>query len=300
MTFTRSARSRPSRSPLIPPAPRARRGGERGVALIIALLAMMLMTALGMALMLVSETEALIGANYRDSVEASYAADAAVERVMQDVLSIPDWNTIITSPDGLRSGVTSGFVDATLTPTLPDGRVVDLAAATNMVNCNKTTTCSDADMNAVEGERQWGLNNPRYRLFAWGPVNDLNPTPTLNSPFYVAVWIADDGVENDDNPMLDGGPPSAAWLAASGNLPPELQVNRGTGVLTLRAEAFGPGGSHRVIEATIARTDSTELERGYTGQRGQDEQNRRARKAAVQSPGKRLDMQTMSGAGGVS
>ena len=29
-------------------------------------------------------------------------------------------------------------------------------------------------------------------------------------------------------------------------------------------------------------------ERGYTGQRGQDEQNRRARKAAVQTPGKAL------------
>ena len=45
------------------------RRSERGVALVIALLAMLLMTALGMALMLVSETESLIGANYRDSVE---------------------------------------------------------------------------------------------------------------------------------------------------------------------------------------------------------------------------------------
>ena len=45
-------------------------GSERGVALVIALMAMLLMTALGMALMLVSETETMIGANYRDSVEA--------------------------------------------------------------------------------------------------------------------------------------------------------------------------------------------------------------------------------------
>ena len=79
---------------------------------------MLLMTALGMALMLVSETETLIGANYRDSVEASYVADAGIERVMQDVLSIPDWNTILTSPDNVRAGVTSGFVDGTVTPTL--------------------------------------------------------------------------------------------------------------------------------------------------------------------------------------
>jgi hypothetical protein len=43
-----------------------------------------------------------------------------------------------------------------------------------------------------------------------------------------------------------------------------------------------------VIEVTVARTDATELERGYIGQRGQDEQNRRARKSAVQTPGKAL------------
>ena len=109
-------------------------GDERGVALIIALLAMTLMTALGMALMLVSETETLIGANYRDSVEGSYVADAGIERVMQDVLSIPDWNTILTSPDNVRAGVTSGFIDSTVTPTLADGRTINLISATNMIN----------------------------------------------------------------------------------------------------------------------------------------------------------------------
>jgi len=55
------------------------------------------------------------------------------------------------------------------------------------------------------------------------------------------------------------------------------------------------------VELTIARTDTTELERGYTGQRGQDEQNRRARKAAVQSPGKALTNQALTTAtGGIS
>ena len=48
----------------------------------------------------------------------------------------------------------------------------------------------------------------------------------------------------------------------------------------------------------LARTDTTELERGYTGQRGQDEQNRRARKAAVQTPGKALTQQTLDTTGG--
>lgn len=263
-------------------------GSERGVAIVVALLALLLMTAMGMALMLLSQTETIIGANYRDGVEGTYVADAGIERVMQDVLSIPDWNTILTSPDGVRAGVTSGFVDGTLTPTMADGRTLDLAAATNMINCNKTTACSDADMNTVIGDRPWGVNNPRYRLFAWGPVNDMNPTPTLNSPFYVVVWISDDGAETDSDPSVDGAPAVAPWTA-----------NPGSGVLSLRAEAFGPSGAHRVIEATIARTDSTELERGYTGQRGQDEQNRRARKASVQNPGTGLGRSEMTLGGGL-
>ncbi|HEX7087876.1 MAG TPA: pilus assembly PilX N-terminal domain-containing protein [Vicinamibacterales bacterium] len=268
-------------SPSRQKARRARRD-ERGIALIISLLAMLLMTALGMALMLNSQTEMLIGANYRDSVEGAYVADAGIERVMQDVLTIPDWNQILSSPDGVRAGVTSGFIDSTVTPTLPDGRTIDLTRATNMINCGKTSTCSDADMNAVTRERPWGANNPRFRLFAWGPVNDLIPTATLNSPYYVAVWIADDPSENDDDPLTDG----------------VADTNYGRGVLALRAEAFGPAGAHRIVEATIARTDSTEMERGYTGQRGQDEQNRRARKAAVQTPGTALTRSTMTLGGG--
>ena len=276
--------------PLVAGSTASRGGSERGVALVIALLAMMLMTALGMALMLTSQTEALIGGNFRDSMEGNYVADAGIERVMQDVLSIPDWNTILTSPDGIKAGVTSGFIDSGDLSTLqmPDGRTLDLISATNMINCNKVTTCADADMNALEGDRLWGPNNPRYRLFAWGPVNDLNPTPTLNSPFYLAVWIADDSAETDSDPGVDGGGPIAPYAA-----------NPGSGVLTLRAEAFGPGGTHRVIEATLARTDSTELERGYTGQRGQDEQNRRARKAAVGTPGAGLGRSEMTLGGGL-
>jgi Tfp pilus assembly protein PilX len=257
---------------------------ERGMALIVALMAMALMSALGMALMLMTQTETMITANYRDSMEGQYVADAGIERVMDDVLTVPDWNTLLASTDGVTSSVTSGFIDATPSSpvTMPDGHTINLASATNMINCGKTTGCSDADMDASTVDRPWGKNNPRFRLYAWGPVNDLIPTGTLNSPFYVAVWIADDAAENDNNPSKDGDP------SPTGN------PNGGAGVLTLRAESFGPMGAHHVIETTISRTQNVEMERGYTGQRGQDEQNRRARKAAVQTPGAGLTRSEMS------
>ena len=265
--------------------------GEQGIALIVALLSITLMTALGMALMLTSQTETLISANYRDSMEGEYVADAGLERVMDDVLTIPDWNQVLTSSDGVTAGITSGFHDnAPSSPILlPDGRTLNLANATNMINCSKITTCSDTDMNTSTIDRPWGKNNPRFRLYAWGPMNDLIPTGTVNSNYYVAVWIADDSTENDDNPSKDGDPPVNG---ATSNL--------GAGVLTLRAESFGPAGAHHVIEATIAKTDTTEIERGYTGQRGQDEQNRRARKAAIQTPGAGLIRSEMAVGGTLS
>jgi hypothetical protein len=263
---------------------------EDGMAVIVALMAMMLMTALGLSLVLTTSSETMIAGNFRSGGEALYAADAILERSMDDLLTIADWNKLL---DGTLQ---SGFIDGPPSGerTLPDGTKLDLTQVLSFANCDKPTTCSGPDMDAYSEERPWLVNNPRWQLFAYGNVGDLLPTGTINSPFYVVVLIGDDPSESDGNPLVDGGAPIQM---ANGNTP---TINQGAGVLALRAEAFGPRGAHKVIEMTIAKTDTTELERGYTGQRGQDEQNRRARKAAVQSPGKKLDMQTLSGAGGVS
>jgi len=63
-------------------------------------------------------------------------------------------------------------------------------------------------------------------------------------------------------------------------------------------EAFGPQGTHKVLEVTVARTNASQLERGYVGQRGQDEQNRRARKSAVQTPGAGITRKTLTNSTG--
>ena len=251
-----------------------RLGDERGVALVIALLCTLLLTALGLALTLTTSTERLISSNYRDGTETMYAADAAVERVMQDVLTVPDWNRML---DGTT---TSSFVDGPPgMRTLPNGMTFNLVELTNTVRCGKSS-CSQADLDLATDDRPWAKNNPRWQLYAYGTATELIPTATTNSPVYVVVWIGDDPSENDNNPLVDGD--------ESGGL------NPGKGVLSMLAYAYGPTGVRRVIETTIARTDTTEIERGYTGQRGQDEQNRRARKAAVQTPGKALTSNTLA------
>ncbi len=260
---------------------RLRLRDEDGIALIVALMAMMLMMALGIVLVMTTTTETKISANYRDGTEALYAADAAVERVMDDILTVPDWNSILS---GAR---TSAFVDGSAggVRTLADGSKLDLTEATQMLRCGKVTTCSDADMNALTDERPWGANNPRWQLYAYGPLKNMTPTATIDSPMYVVVWVADDPAENDGNPLQDG----------------TLNTNPGRGVMSMIAQGFGPGGTRRTVEITVSRTDSTEIERGYIGQRGQDEQNRRARKAAVQTPGKTLTRAEMNiGTGGLA
>ena len=258
---------------------------ENGIALIVAMMAMLLMTALGVALVLTTSSETMIAGNFRNGQEALYAADAVVERAMDDILTVPDWNKLL---DGSTQ---SAFVDGPPSGTrnLPDGSTIDLAQVLNLANCEHVATCTAAEMDAFSGIRPWTQNNPRWQLYAYGKLADMLPaSDTINSAYYVMVMVADDPSDNDNDPFHDGVVPCAYPTI----VPPAC--NPGTGVIAMRAEAFGPRGAHKVIEVTLARTDTSELERGYTGQRGQDEQNRRARKAAVQTPGKALTMQTMT------
>jgi hypothetical protein len=240
---------------------------EQGAALIIALMAMMLLTALGAAVVMVSNTETHIAANYRNSQEALYAADAAVERIVQDLLLIPRWNDI------LSGAAQSGFVDGASSDVkiLPAGGTIKLDSATAQLQSETDTL------------NLWGLNNPQWKLFAWGPLSDMLPNDQIDSPMYVAVWVADDPADGADgvNGAIDGNP--------------LLDVN---GTLTIHAEAIGPSGTRKVVEVTVARTSSTEIERGQIAQRGQEELNQRARKAAVQTPGKALTNMQMNVASG--
>src|SRR5829696_1084021 len=106
------------------------RTNERGAALVVALMATMLLSALGLGLIMTTTTETKITGNYTYAQEAMYAADGVIERTVQDVLTIPDWN------DMLSGAARSAFVDGAPsgTRTLPNGAVIDLTQATNMIN----------------------------------------------------------------------------------------------------------------------------------------------------------------------
>jgi len=208
------------------------RRAERGVAMVVVLLAMALMSALGVALVLATVAETHISAGFRRSQEALYAAEAGASRAIDDMRAVADWSAL---PSG---AILSSFVDGAAggARRLDDGTVLDLTQATNLANCQKVAGCTVGDMNTVSDDRPWGANNPRWKLFAYGPVHDMLPSGAIQSPCYVIVMIGDDPGETDDDPTVDGSPP-----------------NPGAGVIALRAEAFGPSGAHRVVELTVAR-----------------------------------------------
>jgi hypothetical protein len=203
------------------------------MAIIAALMATLLMSALGAALVMTTSADALIAANFRTTYEGLYAADAALERSIDDLATVADWSAVL---DG---SVSSAFVDGPPAGvrTMADGSLLDPSQAPNMLNCRRSTACSAVNLAAITAQRPWGANNPVWRLFAYGPLSALLPPPAIESPYYVIVMVADDPSENDNDPLHDGH--SAA--------------NPGGGILTLHAEAYGPRGTRQVVELTAAR-----------------------------------------------
>jgi len=258
--------------------------GERGIAVVATLLALVLVSGLGTALLLLSSGETLAAANYRDALLASYAAEAAIEEVVPGLQKRDDWNPLLMSADGIRAAETTASSGA-LRIMLPGGRAIDFAALTARANCPQVVpspaVCSDAQMDASTADRPWGRNNPRWRLYSWGPFDGRLPDVD-GSGVVVAVWLADDPSENDDNPSLDG--------SGAGN--------DGAGIILVRAESFGPRGSHARVDTTVMLSGGTGGDPGYTGQRGEDELNQGVRGGAVGQPGRELLRQDVIVQGG--
>lgn len=210
---------------------------ERGVALIAVMSASSLLLALGLSLALTTTVEVGIAANQRDAVQTLHAADAALERAIDD-LTRADW-------DGVLAGaVTSPFHDGAAEVTLPDGRRLNVTEETNRLRCG-AIACGDADMDRVTAARPWGRNNPRWTVFASGALADLLPDPAIAARSYLVVWVADDPAENDAQPLRDGGPPAIEDAAN--------RSNPGRGALWLHARAYGPSGARRSIDAVVER-----------------------------------------------
>jgi hypothetical protein len=145
---------------------------------IVALLMILVLGALGGALTCTSIAETQIVGNYRASSQAEYAADAAIQVVVNHMVTLPDWTL------AHAGAVASPFVDGApfgVRPT-PSGPV-DLAAATNFVRA--------------------GPRGRMWQLYAYRRLRDLVPVPPAYPDIYVLVWIAGHpGVGGGDTALL--------------------------------------------------------------------------------------------------
>jgi type IV pilus assembly PilX-like protein len=214
------------------------RRDEQGMALVVTLMAMLLLSVLGAALILTTSADAMIAANAGAASDAFYAAEAAFERTLAELRRAPDFTSV------LIGAFTSAFVDdpAAGPRALSDGTLIDLREILNLANCAKRRGCAEADLNAAIRDRPWGVRNPRWRLFASGPLVGASAVGSARTPAYVVIMVADDPAESDADPWQDGARTTA-------------EVNPGAGVLLVRAEAFGGRGAHRVVEGTVVRRD---------------------------------------------
>jgi hypothetical protein len=203
--------------------------GRSGSALVLVLLALLLLSALGAAMAVLSTADTLAASNQRDARAVLYAAESAVELAADELVRIADWSGVLSGT--VRSARVDGPPFGTRT--LPDGGVIRLEEAPHVASCGQPVPCTEALLRAVTGDRPWGANNPRWRLFAYGAAGGGPPAPSV----YTVVLVADDPLESDGDPGCDATPGTP-----------------GAGLLLLRAEAFGPAGARRTVQATVERT----------------------------------------------
>jgi hypothetical protein len=142
----------------------ARPADERGIAIVLALMAMVLVTVLGGALAVLTATETTIAARFRDGLEAFYAAEGGIARAVAD-LHAADW-------DAVRAG--------TVRSSFADGRI-DLTSASR-------------DLALAAAASDW-------RPYAYGSFGDLLPGRDLASRISVVVWLTADPA-GDDNVVV--------------------------------------------------------------------------------------------------
>jgi hypothetical protein len=166
--------------------------------------------------------------NQRDARAVLYAAESALELAADELVRMPDWSAVLAG--AVRSSRADGPPSGART--LPGGRTLVLEEVPNMANCGQPTACTESSLVAVTADRPWGVDNPRWRLFAYGAVAG----GPVSLPVYTIVLVADDPLESDAQPSSD---------APTGS--------PGAGILFVRSEAFGPDGSRQLILAVLQR-----------------------------------------------
>ena len=191
-------------------------GSTRGIALVVTLLALLVLVALTGALIPLTSSETAISAHHRRAAQTLYAAEAALEWVLQELQPVDSWDALLAG--SRRSALWAGPT----TQRLAGGATLDLGRMTVELQ-RRGAGASGAGR---------GL---RWRLHAHGPLSAILPREPSLGLLRVAVWLADDPAETDDDPARDTN-----------------------GVVLLHAAGVGPSLAQRAVQATLRRSDAAD------------------------------------------
>jgi hypothetical protein len=142
------------------------------MALVMAMMALTLLTGLGTALIVGTMTETQVAAVHRQAFEALDAAEAAMEFAIRDLAARPDWDRVLAGDE--RSALTDGLLDGARR----------LGART--INLTRATMEVDVLLGALTPPHA-----TRAQLYAYGRLAELLSVPDPPPPAYVCVWLAE-------------------------------------------------------------------------------------------------------------
>jgi hypothetical protein len=220
-----------------------RSSGERGIALLIAIFVLLLISVVAIALLVSSGTETALGANYRSSSTAYYAALAGLEEVRGRLLpnNTNSISSIIPStfPLGQPIYVTNRLPGETIQPWDPSNLYYDHEYKTEFgVEASGTAWQSRP---SVWDNNSQGMPGP---LFKWVRINAVTEA-SLQTDVNSDGW-------KDPGSLLFYDP---ANIDLNGNPRPSLIVSaRSTAVQVLEITAFAylPNGSKKILQYIVA------------------------------------------------
>ena len=188
------------------------------MAILTAVFASALLTALGVSLALLGTGETTLAGRGCDTASAAYAARAALTLGIAELRLQPSWVGVLkpgSYPE--LSASPSRIVDTSLRPTAPWGAVLDVRVLTSQLQ--------------AETDAAGGVGDPMvWRLFAYGPIGRLVPGGPW-ARHSLLVWVSADPGDGDGDPSAD--------------------MN---GSILIHAEALGRDGTRALVEATVRRT----------------------------------------------
>jgi len=217
---------------------------EAGFALVLAIMALMLLTFLGLTLAATTSTELQIATNYRWSQQALYNAEAGIEAgklTLEGLTSATTGWTNILPTDRGTAIVWTVANGSTMTRPIVPATSTGNDAWGNPYRNFENAGCDQRGGNVGYGVILSGLQNATTLFTATGAPQNLNGA--------VTVWIRRGTRQNMDGTFTDDGATNALVLTAEGVAP----FSNGTSAMAFAAA----NKAVRVLEASVLAATST-------------------------------------------